>query len=122
SQTVMAVLATENLSKVFGSRPDHVLEYMANGGSKAEAQEKFGNAVGVYDVSLEINEGETFVLMGLSGSGKSTLLRLLNRLHEPTAGKVLVNGEDITKYGKRELMEVRRKMFSGMVFQNFGIL
>lgn len=118
----MAVLATEHLSKVFGPRPEAALEFMNRGGSKAEAQAKFGNAVGVYDVSLEINEGETFVLMGLSGSGKSTLLRLLNRLHEPTAGKILVNGQDITGLGKRDLMEVRRKMFSGMVFQNFAIL
>ena len=118
----MAVLATEHLSKVFGPRPEAALEFMRKGGSKAEAQARFGNAVGVYDVSLEINEGETFVLMGLSGSGKSTLLRLLNRLHEPTSGKILVNGQDIAGLGRRELMEVRRKMFSGMVFQNFAIL
>lgn len=118
----MTILATENLSKVFGPRPEAALEFMRGGGSKAEAQERSGNAVGVYDVSLEINEGETFVLMGLSGSGKSTLLRLLNRLHEPTAGRILVAGEDITKLGRRELMDVRRRMFSGMVFQNFAIL
>src|SRR5690554_6907171 len=118
----MSILATERLSKIFGPRPDAALEYMNRGGSKAEAQEKSGNAVGVYDVSLEINEGETFVLMGLSGSGKSTLLRLLNRLHTPTSGKILVNGQDIVPLGRHELMEVRRKMFSGMVFQNFAIL
>lgn len=118
----MAILATENLSKVFGPRPEAALEYMRKGGDKLTAQKRFGNAVGVFDVSLEIREGETFVLMGLSGSGKSTLLRLLNRLHEPTAGKVLVGGTDITELNRRELMEVRRRMFSGMVFQNFAIL
>lgn len=118
----MAILATDRLSKVFGPRPEAALEFMGRGGSKAEAQSRFGNAVGVYDVSLEINEGETFVLMGLSGSGKSTLLRLLNRLHEPTSGRVLVGGTDITALGRRELREVRRTMFSGMVFQNFAIL
>src|SRR5690625_387286 len=116
------ILATEGLSKVFGPRPGAALDFMYQGGSKAEAQARFGNAVGVFDVSLEINEGETFVLMGLSGSGKSTLLRLLNRLHEPTRGKVLVEGTDITALNRQELMEVRRSKFSGMVFQNFAIL
>ena len=116
------ILATEGLSKVFGPRPAAALDFMYQGGSKAEAQARFGNAVGVFDVSLEINEGETFVLMGLSGSGKSTLLRLLNRLHEPTRGKVLVEGTDITALNRQELMEVRRSKFSGMVFQNFAIL
>jgi len=118
----MAILEAENLSKIFGPRPEAALEYMKQGGEKLEAQKRFGNAVGVFDVSLEIHEGETFVLMGLSGSGKSTLLRLLNRLHEPTAGRVLVNGTDITSLSRRELMDVRREMFSGMVFQNFAIL
>ncbi len=116
------ILATEGLSKVFGPRPEAALDFMYQGGSKADAQAEYGNAVGVFDVSLEIDEGETFVLMGLSGSGKSTLLRLLNRLHEPTRGKVLVAGSDITGLNRRELMEVRRSMFSGMVFQNFAIL
>jgi len=114
-------LAARDLSKVFGPRPERALELLAQGGTKADAQ-KLGAAVGVYDVSLDIHEGETFVLMGLSGSGKSTLLRLLNRLHEPTAGQVLVDGLDITRLNRRELLEVRREKFSGMVFQQFAIL
>lgn len=118
----MQKIATENLSKVFGPRPGRALELLAAGGSKAEAQERFGLAIGVHDVSLSVNEGETFVLMGLSGSGKSTLLRCLNRLHEPSAGRVLVDGVDITRLGRRELLEIRRGKFSGMVFQNFAIL
>ena len=118
----MAIIATEGLSKVFGPRPEAALEFIRQGGSKADAQAQFGNAVGVFDVSLEIHEGETFVLMGLSGSGKSTLLRLLNRLHEPTAGRILIGGTDITQMNRQELLEVRRRMFSGMVFQNFAIL
>src|SRR5690625_3861790 len=114
----MAILEAENLSKIFGPRPEAALEYMKQGGEKLEAQKRFGNAVGVFDVSLEIHEGETFVLMGLSGSGKSTLLRLLNRLHEPTAGRVLVNGTDITSLNRQELREVRRRKSSGMASQN----
>lgn len=115
-------IATRNLTKVFGPRPERAIEHIRAGGSKLEAQERLGNAIGVYDVSLDIREGETFVLMGLSGSGKSTLLRLLNRLHEPTAGQVLVDGIDLTGLSKRELLRVRREKFSGMVFQQFAIL
>lgn len=118
----MAKLVTENLSKIFGPRPERVLEFLENGGTKAEAQKRFNAAVGVHDVSLEINEGETFVLMGLSGSGKSTLLRLLNRLHEPTAGRILVDGEPITGLSPKDLRQVRSEKFAGMVFQHFAIL
>jgi len=114
-------LATRNLSKVFGHRPERALDILRQGGSKADAQ-RLGAAVGVFDANLEVREGETFVLMGLSGSGKSTLLRLLNRLHEPTAGQVLVDGQDITELSRRELLAVRREKFSGMVFQQFAIL
>jgi glycine betaine/proline transport system ATP-binding protein len=115
-------LETENLSKVFGPRPERALQFLERGGSKAEAQDRFKLAVGVYDVSLQIKEGETFVLMGLSGSGKSTLLRLLNRLHEPTSGRVLVDGIDLTALNRRDLLQLRREKFSGMVFQQFAIL
>lgn len=118
----MAKLVTENLSKIFCPRPERVLEFLENGGTKAEAQKRFNAAVGVHDVSLEINEGETFVLMGLSGSGKSTLLRLLNRLHEPTAGRILVDGEPITGLSPKDLRQVRSEKFAGMVFQHFAIL
>ena len=118
----MVKLSTVNLSKVFGPRPERALDFLAGGGTKAEAQKRLGLAVGVHDVSLEINEGETFVLMGLSGSGKSTLLRLLNRLLEPTSGQVLVDGIDLTALTRKELLAVRREKFSGMVFQSFAIL
>ncbi len=114
-------VSTRNVSKVFGRQADRALELLRKGGTKADAQ-KLGAAVGVYDVSLDVYAGETFVLMGLSGSGKSTLLRLLNRLHEPTSGQVLVDGTDITKLGKADLLRVRREKFSGMVFQGFAIL
>ena len=86
-------LAVRNLYKVFGPQPERAIQLLKGGASKRDVQEKLGNAVGVQDVSLDIREGETFVLMGLSGSGKSTLLRLLNRLHEPTRGSIVVEAE-----------------------------
>ncbi len=115
-------IAVRGLYKVFGPDPARAIAALEKGATKGEVQSRLGNAVGVADVNLDIGEGETFVLMGLSGSGKSTLLRLLNRLHEPTRGSVVVDGTDITRLSKRELLEVRREKFSGMVFQQFAIL
>ncbi len=115
-------IAVRNLFKVFGPQPERAIQMLKGGASKRDVQEQLGNAVGVQDVSLDIREGETFVLMGLSGSGKSTLLRLLNRLHEPTSGNISIDGIDITKLNRRELLKVRREKFSGMVFQQFAIL
>jgi ABC-type proline/glycine betaine transport system ATPase subunit len=64
--------------------------------------------------------GEVFVVMGLSGSGKSTLVRMINRLHDPTAGQILIDGEDVLKASTERLREIRRKKIS-MVFQHFGL-
>src|SRR4026209_293521 len=75
----------------------------------------------VRDVSLDVPEGEIFIVMGLSGSGKSTLLRCLSRLIEPTAGEVLFEGRALLKAGEREMIEIRRHKM-GMVFQNFALL
>ena len=75
----------------------------------------------VRDVSLDVPEGEIFIVMGLSGSGKSTLLRCLSRLIEPTAGEVVFEGHDLLKAGEREMIEIRRHKM-GMVFQNFALL
>jgi glycine betaine/proline transport system ATP-binding protein len=81
-----------------------------------------GNLIGaVRDASLEIREGEIFVIMGLSGSGKSTLVRCLSRLIEPTAGQVLFEGQDLLAASDREMIEIRRHKM-GMVFQNFALL
>ncbi len=115
------LIVVENLYKVFGPRPKHALQLLEKGLSKAEIFEKTGMTIGVQDASFEINEGEIFVIMGLSGSGKSTLLRLLNRLIEPTSGKVLIEGRDVTKMGRDELIEVRRRKMA-MVFQSFALL
>lgn len=118
----MSTIEIKNVSKVFGPRPDRAFTLLEHGLSKNEVQEKTGLVIGVYDISLEIQSGEVFVIMGLSGSGKSTLQRLLNRLHEPTRGEIIIDGKDITKMDHKELIQFRRKAFSGMVFQNFAIL
>ena len=111
----------EKVSKIFGRHADRALELLAQGLDKKTVQERTGVVVGVYDVSLEIAEGEIFVIMGLSGCGKSTLLRLINRLHEPTTGKVFIGEEDITAMGAHALRRLRRSAF-GMVFQSFALL
>ncbi|MGD8430608.1 MAG: glycine betaine/L-proline ABC transporter ATP-binding protein ProV, partial [Ectothiorhodospiraceae bacterium] len=97
------------------------MRLLSEGLDKAEIFEKTGNTVGVQDAGFAIREGEIFVVMGLSGSGKSTLVRLLNRLIEPTAGRVLVKGQDVTSMSARELIELRRHDMS-MVFQSFALM
>lgn len=110
----------EHLTKIFGKRVKTALAMVEQGDSKNEILRKTGASVGVYDANFEVNEGEIFVIMGLSGSGKSTLLRLLNRLIEPTSGKIFIDGEDVATLKKEDLLKVRRKTMS-MVFQNFGL-
>ncbi|TVO34379.1 glycine betaine/L-proline ABC transporter ATP-binding protein ProV [Vibrio algivorus] len=114
-------LEVKNLYKVFGETPNEAFALIDKGLDKDEIFEKTGLTVGVKDVSLSINEGEIFVIMGLSGSGKSTLVRLLNRLIEPTRGHVYLNGKDIAVISDEELRNVRRNNIS-MVFQNFALM
>ena len=94
---------------------------LAGGATKEEVFARTGQIVGVHNVSFEVKEGEIFVLMGLSGSGKSTLIRLINRLVEPTAGKVLIDGRDVAAVPRSELTSLRRKDMS-MVFQSFALM
>lgn len=115
------MLEVKNLFKVFGETPEDVFTLIEQGLNKDQIFEQTGLTVGVKDVSLSINEGEIFVIMGLSGSGKSTLVRLLNRLIEPTRGSVLLKGSDIAHISDHELREVRRQNIS-MVFQNFALM
>src|SRR5699024_5339941 len=91
------------------------------GQGKAEIFEATGMTVGVADATFEVQESETFVVMGLSGSGKSTLVRMLNRLIEPTSGRVIINDKDITQMGRKQLVETRRRDIS-MVFQSFALM
>lgn len=108
--------------KIFGAKADAALAAIRNEGlGKAEVLERFNAVVGVADVSLEINRGEIFCIMGLSGSGKSTLVRHFNRLLEPTAGSIEIEGIDVMGLPPKELMDFRNKKI-GMVFQNFALM
>lgn len=114
-------LKVEDLTLIFGKRKREALALLKKGISKEEILRKTKCTVGVSRVSFEVREGEIFVIMGLSGSGKSTLIRCLNRLNEPTAGKVYFKDEDITRNNNKELLHTRRHEMS-MVFQKFGLL
>ncbi|WP_066057114.1 quaternary amine ABC transporter ATP-binding protein [Robertmurraya korlensis] len=116
----MNKILVKNLTKVFGSNPKEGVKRLQQGQSKEQILKDTGMTVGVNNASFEVKPGEFFVLMGLSGSGKSTLIRLINRLIEPTDGEVLIDGQDITKMNKNDLMQTRRKKLS-MVFQKFAL-
>lgn len=116
-----AVISCQNVWKVFGPKPECVWELVERGASRQEVMEQTGHIIAVKDASFEVYENEIFVVMGLSGSGKSTLVRCINRLIEPTRGKILIDGADVTRMGRGDLKKLRRRKLS-MVFQNFGLL
>ena len=116
----MSKIEINNVYKIFGSNPKSILSMVKEGSTKEEILEKTGHTVGLDNVSLKIEEGETFVCMGLSGSGKSTLIRHLNRLIDPTAGDILIEGTNVMSLNKKELIDFRRHKMS-MVFQRFGL-
>lgn len=120
-EMVKPKIVIRSLYKIFGKHPEEAVALLREDASKQEVLERTGQTVGLRDVSLSIEEGEIFVIMGLSGSGKSTLLRCINRLIEPTHGEVLIDGTDIASLDEDELRGVRRKKL-GMVFQNFALL
>ena len=104
--------------KVFGNKSDAAIRAIAERGlGKTEVLKEFGCVVGVANVSLTLNKGEIFCIMGLSGSGKSTLIRLFNRLIEPSLGQIFVRGDDIAAMNAERLRETRARHV-GMVFQN----
>ena len=116
----MSEVTIRNIWKIFGPNPRFVYESMDKEASQSEIMAETGHVVAVRDVSLQIKEGEIFVVMGLSGSGKSTLVRCLSRLIEPTAGQVIIDGSDVTTMDPNELRDLRRHSIS-MVFQRFGL-
>lgn len=113
-------IEVKNLVKIFGSKPGLALELLNRGYTKKEILDKTGQTIGINNVSFEVKEGEIFVIIGLSGSGKSTLIRCLNLLNKPTSGEIIVDGENIVQYDKKQLREFRQKKMA-MVFQQFGL-
>ncbi|WP_433963164.1 ATP-binding cassette domain-containing protein [Roseitalea porphyridii] len=116
-----AKIRIRDLYKIFGEDPQTALEAVKGGMGKPELLRETNHVLGLCDINVDIKDGLTTVIMGLSGSGKSTLIRHLNRLIEPTAGQVLVDGEDILEYGPSQLRDLRRRRMS-MVFQKFALL
>ncbi len=113
-------IVVENLYKIFGAHPEKGLKLYQEGFSKDDIMEKTKQTIGIADVSFTVNEGEILVIMGLSGSGKSTLVRCINRLIEPSYGKIFLDGVDITGLSEEELRKLRQERF-GMVFQHFAL-
>ncbi|MFD8964802.1 glycine betaine/L-proline ABC transporter ATP-binding protein [Streptomyces sp. NPDC059568] len=115
----MSRLQADHLYKVFGGRPDEAVSLLKNGTDRDELRAA-GTTAAVIDASFSVEPGQIFVVMGLSGSGKSTLLRMLNGLLEPTSGRVLFDGRDLTALSPQELRQVRSTRIS-MVFQHFAL-
>ena len=115
------LISIKNLYKIFGKNEKKVLEEVKAGKSKETILAETGHTVGLADINLDIYPGEIFVIMGLSGSGKSTLIRHFNRLIDPTAGEIVVAGEDVMQLNAKDLQNFRRQKMA-MVFQRFGLM
>lgn len=116
------MIEVENVWKIFGDNAGEAMRAVrAEGLSKSQVLERYNAVVGVADVSFDVRRGEIFCVMGLSGSGKSTLVRHFNRLLEPTAGGIRIEGVDITGLETDDLRSFRNRKI-GMVFQNFALL
>lgn len=114
-------ISIQHLYKIFGDDPETAIEHVRAGTGKADLLEQYAHVLGLQDINVDIVAGKITVIMGLSGSGKSTLIRHLNRLIEPTAGEVIVDGEDVLAYSEEQLRQLRREKMS-MVFQKFALL
>ena len=117
----MAKIAVRNLFKIFGDDPKSILPMLHDGIDKADIQQKTGHVIGLNNINIDIEAGLITVIMGLSGSGKSTLIRHLNRLIEPTAGEIMLDGDNIMAYDAQQLRALRQTKMS-MVFQKFALL
>lgn len=120
-QATQPKLSIRNLYKIFGAHPAAMLPHVRAGIGKPELLSKYNHVLGLEDINIDIHAGKITVIMGLSGSGKSTLIRHLNRLIEPTAGEILLDGHDVTQLSQEELRKLRQVRMS-MVFQKFALL
>lgn len=114
-------ISIRNLYKIFGEQPEKALELVLAGMGKVELLEQHNHVLGLQDINIDMRDSEITVIMGLSGSGKSTLIRHLNRLIEPTAGEIEVDGNNVLAYDEVALRTLRRERMS-MVFQKFALL
>lgn len=111
----------KGLYKIFGGNSQDMMSHVQGGMSKARLLAEHQHVLGLQNINVDMQAGEITVVMGLSGSGKSTLIRHLNRLIDPTAGEIFVDGEDVMKLSKEDLRE-RRQTKMSMVFQKFALL
>ncbi|RJE84989.1 quaternary amine ABC transporter ATP-binding protein [Paracoccus onubensis] len=117
-----AVIRCDGIWKIFGDRSAQAMKAVVEDGlSKDEIRRRYDCIVGVRDASFEVGRGEIFCIMGLSGSGKSTLIRHINRLIEPSAGSVVIEGRNVGEMGAKELRALRAEKI-GMVFQNMALM
>ncbi|MEQ6204527.1 betaine/proline/choline family ABC transporter ATP-binding protein [Sulfitobacter sp. HNIBRBA2951] len=115
------MVSLRGLYKIFGANGEKVLPYVKDGMGKEELLAQHRHVLGLNDINVDMQAGEITVVMGLSGSGKSTLIRHLNRLIDPTAGEIIVQGEDVMKLSEDGLRKARQEKMS-MVFQKFALL
>ncbi|MEH6552014.1 MAG: glycine betaine/L-proline ABC transporter ATP-binding protein [Pseudomonadales bacterium] len=115
------LIRIEGLYKIFGKSPKTIVPLVKSGKHKDEILAETAHTVGLKDINLSIEAGKIYVIMGLSGSGKSTLIRHLNRLIDPTEGRIIVDGTDVMQLSQAELEDFRKHKMS-MVFQRFGLM
>lgn len=120
SQNGEVCIEVDGLWKIFGPNAEQILSSEMRTATREAIHEETGCVVAVRDVSFSVNRGELFVIMGLSGSGKSTLVRCILRLVEPTAGKIVIDSEDVCSFDSKQLRAFRRNKVS-MIFQHFGL-
>ena len=115
------IISIKNLYKIFGDNPKNMMQYLLEGITKQDLLDQHNHVLGLNNINLDIKSKHIHVIMGLSGSGKSTLIRHVNRLIEPTSGKIIVDGKNMLDMSDDELREFRRFKAS-MVFQKFALL
>jgi glycine betaine/proline transport system ATP-binding protein len=114
-------IRVRSLYKLFGAEDKRLVGEVKAGMTKAELMQKHQHVLGLKDINIDMPKGGIQVVMGLSGSGKSTLIRHINRLIEPTAGEIIIGGEDVLAMSDKRLQDFRRHKIS-MVFQRFALL